>query len=598
VKPVYPWSAVVGQDALKRALLLCAIDPSIGGVLVQGPRGVAKTTLARALGQLVSGSFVELPLGASEERVSGSLDLDVALRDGKVAFSPGLLARAHQGVLYVDEVNLLPDALVDLLLDAAATGQNSVERDGLSHVHPARFVLVGTMNPEEGELRPQLTDRFGLSVLAEAEIAPAERREIVTRRLAFDADPLAFAEHYRVEQEQLVARCLRARERASSIALGGPALERVSELCYAAGVEGVRADLAMLRAARAHAAWHERDEIALADVDAVAELALAHRRVGLAQPPEPPSSGPRGGGSAPPGGSGARGPEQSGGGRPGTGGAPSTGARQDRGPAPTGHGDEPAKSDAAHASEPPERGALPALPVRASAVPALPGWLTRPHGQRAELRRRGAAQRDAARGRRGRAISARGAALDWFTTLARTPRPSRADLCYRSRRAPHLMLWVLALDCSLSMLRSGALAAAKGVAHAFEARAVRAGAHVALISFSGAAARREASHAEHRTTRERALRELGAAGGTPLRAALHEALAVCSGRRFRSPEVQKRIVLLTDGRTREPLHDVHKRDDGIELVVIDCERGPLRLARCAPLAHTLGARLVHVDTLR
>jgi magnesium chelatase subunit ChlD-like protein len=160
------------------------------------------------------------------------------------------------------------------------------------------------------------------------------------------------------------------------------------------------------------------------------------------------------------------------------------------------------------------------------------------------------------------------------------------------------MLWVLALDCSLSMLRSGALAAAKGVAHAFEARAVRTGAHVALLSFSGAAARREASTGEHRTTRERALRELGAAGGTPLRAALHEALAVCSGRRFRSPEVQKRIVLLTDGRTREPLSELATRDQSIELVLIDCERGALRLGRCASLAHTLGARLLHVDALR
>ena len=154
--PVYPWSAVVGQAALKQALVLCAIDPAIGGVLVQGPRGVAKTTLARALSELVSGTFVELPLGATEERITGSLDLDAALGEQRVQFAPGLLSRAHQGVLYVDEVNLLPDATVDLLLDAAATGRNVVERDGVSQIHAARFVLIGTMNPEEGELRPQL----------------------------------------------------------------------------------------------------------------------------------------------------------------------------------------------------------------------------------------------------------------------------------------------------------------------------------------------------------------------------------------------------------------------------------------------------------
>jgi magnesium chelatase subunit D len=595
VKPIYPWSAVVGQDALKHALLLCAIDPSIGGVLVQGPRGVAKTTLARALGQLVDGSFVELPLGASEERVTGSLDLDTALRESKVVFSPGLLSRAHQGVLYVDEVNLLPDALVDLLLDAAATGQNSVERDGVSHVHPARFVLVGTMNPEEGELRPQLTDRFGLSVSAASEISPKERASIVQRRLAFDADPLAFQEQYRVEQEQLLVRCRRARERAPHIALPGPALERVSELCHGAHVEGVRADLAMLRAARAHAAWHERDVVSEADVEAVAELALVHRRSG---PPEPPKSGPRGG-STPPSGGGTpppRGPQ--GASHAGSSGSSSRAAPNENAGSHAEHEAPSPPQQTNRDPERPDRGALPAVPVRAEAVATLPGWLKRAHGRRAELRRRGPAKRDATRGRRGLDSRFPATPVDWFATLAHTPRPTRADLRYRTRRAPHVALWVLALDCSASMLRSGALAAAKGVAHAFEAQAVRAGAHVALLSFSGAAARLEASTGERRSTRERALGELGAAGGTPLRAALHEAVGVCTSRRFRAPEVAKRIILLTDGRTREPVHDLLLRDDSIELVVVDCERGPLRLGRAAPLARALGAHLVHVDALR
>jgi magnesium chelatase subunit I len=175
-RPVYPFSAVVGQASLKLALTLCAVDPGIAGVLIRGPRGVAKTTLARALGELVPGPFVELPLGATEERVTGSLDLERALRDQRVELAPGLLSRAHQGVLYVDEVNLLSDGLVDLLLDAAASGQNVIERDGVSHVHPARFVLVGTMNPEEGELRPQLLDRFGLCASAEAATARVRAR--------------------------------------------------------------------------------------------------------------------------------------------------------------------------------------------------------------------------------------------------------------------------------------------------------------------------------------------------------------------------------------------------------------------------------------
>src|SRR4051794_5507457 len=217
----FPWSAVVGQDALKHALILCAIDPAIGGVLVHGPRGVAKTTLTRALAELVPGAFIELPLGATEERVTGTLNLERALQDGRVELEPGLLARAHDGVLYVDEVNLLPDGLVDLLLDAAATGRNVVERDGVSHTHAARFVLVGSMNPEEGELRPQLIDRFGLSASAVGAIPPAERAEIVLRRLEFDRDPERFRAAYTLKQTELIERCRRARERAGAISLAG-----------------------------------------------------------------------------------------------------------------------------------------------------------------------------------------------------------------------------------------------------------------------------------------------------------------------------------------------------------------------------------------
>jgi magnesium chelatase subunit D len=569
MNPVYPYSAVVGQEALKRALVLCAIDPGIGGVLVEGPRGVAKTTLARGLADLVPGAFVELPLGATEERVTGTLALDAVLREGRVEFSPGLLARAHEGVLYVDEVNLLGDSLVDVLLDAAATGRNTVERDGVSHTHPARFVLVGTMNPEEGALRPQLIDRFGLAVVADGELTPAERGEIVLRRLEFDRDPAGFVARFAKDQAQLVARCQQARALAQAIPLAGVGLERVTELCHAAQVEGVRADLAMLRAARAHAAWHERTVISAADVDAVAELALAHRRR-RSHDREPPPPGSRGG-SAPAQGGANGGSSQSGG-------SSFAGAK---GP------DEGSAGST---------GALAAVPVRAGEPPTLPSWLVDAQGTRASTRRGGAARVRAESGARASGRGARGS-IDWFGTLARAPRPRVDDLRYRARRTAPEQLWVVALDCSSSMLRGGALSVAKGVAQAIAQAAVHAGAHVALISFRGPSARTEATSSAGRAAFGQAITLLGGGGGTPLCEALREVELLCGRPTYRSRAIPKRLYLLTDGRTREPASDLLHARHGIASAVIDCERGHVRLGRARPLAQALRASYVHVDAL-
>ncbi|QVM94112.1 AAA family ATPase [Pseudomonas sp. SORT22] len=294
----FPLAAVVGADELKLALCLTAIDPKIGGVLIEGPRGMAKSTLARGLADLLGeGPFVTLPLGASEERLVGTLDLDAALGQGKAQFSPGVLAKADGGVLYVDEVNLLADHLVDLLLDVAASGTNRVERDGISHRHSARFVLIGTMNPEEGELRPQLLDRFGLNVLLEGQPLPEARGQIIRRRLDFDSDPEAFCAQWAPAQAALRERCHGARECLAQIALDDLALAQITERCFAAGVDGLRADLVWLRAARAHAAWRGALAIEAEDIDAVAEFALRHRR---REAPAPQSQAPDNGAAMPP----------------------------------------------------------------------------------------------------------------------------------------------------------------------------------------------------------------------------------------------------------------------------------------------------------
>lgn len=277
--PPFPFSALVGQPRLQQALLLAAVDPGLGGVLISGPRGTAKSTAARALAALLPGApFVTLPLAASLEQLVGTLDVEDALREGRLRFKPGLLARADGGVLYVDEVNLLPDALIDALLDAAASGTHTVERDGISQQHASRFVLVGTMNPEEGELRPQLLDRFGLAVTLANPADAAARVAIVRARLDFEADPVAAAERHAAQEHQLATSVAAAREVLPRLDWNDEVLAHAAQKAHAAAVDGLRADLVMLRAARALAALEGRDAVRTEDVDAVAELALAHRR--------------------------------------------------------------------------------------------------------------------------------------------------------------------------------------------------------------------------------------------------------------------------------------------------------------------------------
>ncbi len=271
----FPFSAVVGNDDLKLALVLNAVDPLIGGVLLRGIKGSAKSTVARGLASLLPGEapFVELPLGATEDRVVGALDIAVLVEHAENRFHAGLLKAADGGVLYVDEVNLLPDHLVDVLLDVAASGVNRVERDGVSISHPSRFVLIGSMNPEEGDLRPQLLDRFGLSVEVMTTTDPALRALAVRRRLEYDADPDRFTTTWSVQENELrirVASAVPAR-------LGSGLIDRVSALCAAVGAEGLRADLVICRTAAALAGWEGRDEAGEDDVRRVAPLALAHR---------------------------------------------------------------------------------------------------------------------------------------------------------------------------------------------------------------------------------------------------------------------------------------------------------------------------------
>ena len=309
----YPFPALVGQESMKLALILNVINPAVGGVLIRGEKGTAKSTAVRGLADLlpeiqtVAGCpfscdparpdkfcpqcrerddivaqtrrvrVVELPVGATEDRVLGTLDLEGALTEGARRFEPGILASANRGILYVDEVNLLDDHLVDVLLDAAAMGVNIVEREGISFSHPAEFTLVGTMNPEEGELRPQLLDRFGLCVRVEGLSDPSMRREVVLRRMAYDEDAEAFAGKWQKEGRDLGQRILEAQKRLTGIELPDEALNRTVDICLTLGVDGHRGDLTVVKIAKTLAAFEARNSVTASDVEQAAELALPHR---------------------------------------------------------------------------------------------------------------------------------------------------------------------------------------------------------------------------------------------------------------------------------------------------------------------------------
>lgn len=301
MRTAFPFSAIVGQDEMKRALLLAAVDPRIGGVMVFGDRGTGKSTAVRALAALlppipaaragyhaegtppppvkatVPVPFVDLPLGATEDRVVGALDLERALAAGVKAFEPGLLARANGGFLYIDEVNLLEDHIVDLLLDVAASGENVVEREGLSVRHPARFVLIGSGNPEEGELRPQLLDRFGLSVEVRTPQDLATRVEILRRCDAFERSPEMFADTWRAAERRTLRQIARGRAGLAQVVMPDAMLARASSLCMTVGADGLRGELTLMRAARALAALEGAGVVSAEHIARIAPLALRHR---------------------------------------------------------------------------------------------------------------------------------------------------------------------------------------------------------------------------------------------------------------------------------------------------------------------------------
>ncbi|GAA3369767.1 putative cobaltochelatase [Streptomyces sannanensis] len=659
----YPFTAVVGMDDLRLALLLNAVSPAVGGVLVRGEKGTAKSTAVRALADLlpevpvVAGCrfscdpatpdpqcpdgpheaahgtarparMVELPVGASEDRLVGALDIERALAEGVKAFEPGLLAAAHRGILYVDEVNLLHDHLIDLLLDAAAMGASYVEREGVSVRHAARFLLVGTMNPEEGELRPQLLDRFGLTVEVAASRDPERRVEVVRRRLAYDDDPAAFAARWAGEEAALRERVVAARALLPQVVLGDDALRQIAATCAAFEVDGMRADIVMARTATALAAWAGRTDVTVEDVRQAALLALPHRRrrnpfdaPGLDEDkldetleqsggnddndPDPDPDGPGGG----PGGGGGVPPQSQG---------PDAAPRSEE-PSP-GAGTGAGEQAAVRAAEP-FRTKMLSVPGLGEGAAGRRSRARTEHGRTTGARRpqgaltklhlaatvQAAAPHQRARGRSGPGLVVR-----------------RDDLRQATREGREGNLVLFCVDASGSMAARKRMSAVKGAVLSLLLDAYQRRDKVGLVTFRG----RDAEVALPPTSSVDAaaarLESLPTGGRTPLSAGLLKAHDVLRVERLRDPSRRPLLVVVTDGRAtesggaaRSPSSQGRWRAtggsdpvalaaraarlhaaEGTASVVVDCEAGPVRLGLAGRLAADLGGTAITLDELR
>jgi magnesium chelatase subunit D len=650
VSTPFPFTAVVGQDDLRLALLLNAVSPAVGGVLVRGEKGTAKSTAVRALSALlpevdvVAGCrfscdpaapdptcpdgphepgagvqrparMVELPVGASEDRLVGALDIERALAEGVKAFEPGLLADAHRGILYVDEVNLLHDHLVDLLLDAAAMGASYVEREGVSVRHAARFLLVGTMNPEEGELRPQLLDRFGLTVEVAASREPEQRVEVVRRRLAHDDDPAGFAARWADEEAAVRARIVAARALLPSVRLGDGALRQIAATCAAFEVDGMRADIVMARTATALAAWAGRTDVLAEDVRQAALLALPHRRrrnpfdaPGLdedkldetleefagSEDDDPDPEGPGGGGGGQP-------PQSDGGG-------PQSPQDGDAGTRPdAGEGGEPqasaaAEQSAVRASEPFRTKVL-SVPGIGEGAAGRRSRARTEHGRTTGARRprgalnklhlaatvQAAAPHQRARGRSGPGLVVR-----------------RDDLRQATREGREGNLVLFVVDASGSMAARQRMSAVKGAVLSLLLDAYQRRDKVGLVTFRGAGAEVALPPTSSVDAAAARLESLPTGGRTPLAAGLLKAHDVLRVERLRDPARRALVVVVTDGRATggpEPVALAGRAArlfaaEGVASVVVDCESGPVRLGLAGQLAGELGGAAVTLDELR
>ena len=627
-RPVFPFTALIGQDRMKRALLLNAVNPRLGGVLIRGEKGTAKSTAVRALASLLPEievvvgchygcdpaspddwcadcldradsergplaaatrrvPIVNLPVGATEDRLTGTIDIEEAIAQGRRRFEPGLLAAAHRGILYVDEVNLLNDHLVDVLLDVAAMGTNYVEREGISLSHPAQLILVGTMNPEEGDLRPQLLDRFALAVEVQGLDDRAERAEVVRRRIAFEDDPLGFMERWSAAEDDERQRILAARELLPSVILTDQMLDLITHLCTDFQVDGLRADIVMYKTAVTLAAYAGRTQVSEEDVRDAAELALLHRRRRQPfeqprmdpadldrsienhrpeQPPEPEPDAAR----------------------------PAAPARPARAPAAaTADSETPSEEQVIAGGDPyAVRNLAPAAPARQERA-SRAGKRSRVRskdGQGAYVRARQAGPET-----RDLALDATVRAAAPHQRRRREQRPDGPALLVsgpdlhekvRETRAGNVILF--AVDASGSMAARKRMAAAKQAVLSLLLDAYQKRDRVGLIAFRGSKAELLLPPTTSVDLAERRLQSLPTGGRTPLGHALQVGMLAFERHRANHPEDVPLLLVVSDGRANVPVGSGDPASEllalageirarGIESVVVDTESGSMRV---------------------
>ncbi len=658
----FPFTAIVGQTAMKRALLLNAVNPKIGGVLVRGKKGTAKSTAVRSLAALLPevtvvqgcpyncspedrqglcgrcepGNYdaqtvvrqipiVDLPVGATEDRLVGSLDIEEAIKTGNRVFEPGLIAATHRGILYIDEVNLLNDHLVDILLDAAAMGRNYVEREGISITHRSEFILVGTMNPEEGDLRPQLLDRFGLAVEVEGRFSPEERQQVVKRRIAYEADPQAFMAEWQQAEQGERARVSRSQELLPQVNVSDDILALITSICAEYDIDGMRGDIVMYKTAATIAAYEDRTEVNAEDVREAANLALLHRQ--RRQPFQQPNLATEQLDSMVDDFQGQdrqREPQDS-----------SQNDNQGEGDSepsdlspPDLESDEPDQPD----PKDPDTGPGPLGQEQQFEVGdpfAVRTLNVKPPDKRSRRAsgRRNVTITDSSAGRYVRSKlpegKASGLALD-ATLRAAAPhqlgRRERTEshnavlieshdirVKVRESRSGSLVLFVV--DASGSMGAQRRMVAVKGAVMSLLLDAYQRRDRVGMISFRGTSASLMLPPTNSVDLAQVHLAEMPTGGRTPLSAGLFKALEVIETERIKDRDVLPLVVLLSDGRGNvalgqdSPLDEAYAAagiigDDKIPSVVVDTESGFIRLGMVQPVAEAMGAQYLKLEDLR